>query len=71
MGKAERDMYLDMYWDDLREELLHTRDPRKELLVDAMDDVMESYRAKLLIRCAYGREDNGIHSDNEYSVNAI
>jgi hypothetical protein len=45
MGKAERDMYLDMYWDDLRAELLQTRDPRKELLVDVMDDVMESYRA--------------------------
>jgi hypothetical protein len=64
-------MYLDMYWDDLRAELLQTRDPRKELLVDVMDDVMESYRAKLLIRCVYRPEDTGIHSYNEYSTNVI
>jgi hypothetical protein len=71
LGKAQRDMYLNMYWDDLRSELLHTGDPRKELLVDVIDDVMELYRAKLSIRNIYASRGNGIQSDDDYYANAI
>jgi hypothetical protein len=71
MGRAQRDMYLDMHWDDLRSELLSTGDPRKELLVDVMDGVMESYRAKLSIRNDYAPQGSSFQSEDGYSANGL
>lgn len=67
MGKAE----LETIWDDLRAELLYTGDPRKKLLVDVMDGVMNLYRAKLSISNGHIPKDDGIQSCDDCSANAI
>ncbi len=67
MGKAE----LDIVWDDLRSELLYTGDPRKKLLVDVVDGVMELYRARLSITNGHGPKDNDIDICDDCSANAI
>jgi hypothetical protein len=59
------------YWDDLRDELLDTRDPRKVKLVEVMDDVMDQYRAKVSASNGYPPDDDDLLSCDDCSANAM